>query len=114
MKSKPCKTETYLTELLIHPDGRILAHNLTPALARVLAALNPRDPAMRRRASVPGGTGGSPVPSGDAPGGTETTMGCKRGGRVVMPPPPIPVGEPPTGAGGSPAPPIFQAPCGKI
>jgi hypothetical protein len=52
MKNKPRKTETHLTEMLILPGGRILAHNLTPALARVLAALNPRDPAMRRRANA--------------------------------------------------------------
>ena len=35
---------------MILPDGRILAHNLTPGLARLLAKLNPRDAAMRRRA----------------------------------------------------------------
>ena len=40
------------SEFLILPGGGILAHNLTPALARVLAELNPRDPAMRRRANV--------------------------------------------------------------
>ncbi len=38
------------SELLICPDGRILAHNLTPALARVLAPLNPGDATMNRRA----------------------------------------------------------------
>lgn len=37
-------------ELLILPDGKILAHNVTPALARVLAELNPADAAMNRRA----------------------------------------------------------------
>ena len=37
------------SEILILPDGRILAHNLTPVMARVLAGLNPRDAAMRRR-----------------------------------------------------------------
>lgn len=31
-------------------DGRIFAHNLTPALASVLAELNPADEAMRMRA----------------------------------------------------------------
>jgi hypothetical protein len=40
------------SEFLILPDGSVLAHNLTPALARVLAELNPRDPAMRRRAGA--------------------------------------------------------------
>jgi hypothetical protein len=40
------------SELLILPDGRILAHGLTPAVARLLARLNPRDRAMRRRAKA--------------------------------------------------------------
>lgn len=39
-------------ELLILPDGRILAHNITPALAAVLAELDPGDEAMRQRAAV--------------------------------------------------------------
>jgi len=38
------------SEFLILPDGKILAHNITPVMARVLAELNPRDRAMRRRA----------------------------------------------------------------
>ncbi len=37
-------------ELLILPDGRILAHNITPALAAVLAELDPGDEAMCLRA----------------------------------------------------------------
>ncbi len=37
-------------ELLILPTGKILAHNLTPELARVLAQLDPGDRAMNRRA----------------------------------------------------------------
>lgn len=36
-------------ELLVLPDGRILAHNITPALAALLAEL---DPAMRERAAT--------------------------------------------------------------
>ena len=39
-------------ELLILPDGRVLAHNITPALARVLAELDPADAAMRERAGA--------------------------------------------------------------
>ena len=50
MKSKPRKTEADLSEILILPDGNILAHNLTPAMARVLAVLNPADAAMSQRA----------------------------------------------------------------
>ena len=38
------------TELLILPNGRILAHNITPVMAQVLAELNPADEAMNRRA----------------------------------------------------------------
>jgi len=37
-------------ELLILPDGRILTHNLTPAVAKVLRQLNPDDEQMNRRA----------------------------------------------------------------
>ena len=38
------------TELTILPDGTVYAHNLTPALARVLRLLNPADDSMRQRA----------------------------------------------------------------
>lgn len=37
-------------ELMVLPGGRILAHNLTPGLAAVLAELNPEDEVMRARA----------------------------------------------------------------
>ena len=40
-------------EFLILPDGRVLAHNLTPPLARIVAQLNPGDPVMNRRAYPP-------------------------------------------------------------
>ena len=45
--SEPAK----IGELLILPDGRILAHNLTPLLARVLSELDPSDQFMRERAA---------------------------------------------------------------
>ena len=38
-----------VSEILILPDGKILAHNITPVMARVLADLNPADPDMSRR-----------------------------------------------------------------
>jgi hypothetical protein len=38
-------------ELLITPDGRIMAHHLAPELAAVLASLNPTDPGMQQRAT---------------------------------------------------------------
>ena len=50
MKSKHRKVDLDSSELLIMPDGRILAHNITPVMARVLAELNPTDEAMKRRA----------------------------------------------------------------
>ena len=43
--------ESAVGELLILPDGRVLAHNLSAALAGVLAELNPGDMAMNRRAA---------------------------------------------------------------
>lgn len=39
-------------ELLILPDGRVLVHNLTPELARLLSDLDPADAAMRERAGA--------------------------------------------------------------
>lgn len=50
MRSKLRKVETSLSEMLILPDGRILAHNITPEMASLLAKLNPADEAMNRRA----------------------------------------------------------------
>ena len=41
------------SELLLLPDGRILVHNLTPAMAALLQQLDPGDRHMSRRASVP-------------------------------------------------------------
>jgi hypothetical protein len=38
------------TELLILPDGRILAQNITPPMAKLLSKLNPKDGFMRERA----------------------------------------------------------------
>jgi hypothetical protein len=40
----------WTTELLILADGRILARNLTPALAQVLREVNPEDAGMSQRA----------------------------------------------------------------
>ena len=49
-------------ELLILADGRILAHNITPALARILSELDPADEAMRQRARAAAGDA-PPFPS---------------------------------------------------
>ena len=40
------------SELLLLPDGRILVHNLTPAMAALLHQLDPEDRRMIRRAIV--------------------------------------------------------------
>ena len=48
MKPKE-KIETPTAELIITADGRILAHNLTPSVAALLAEMNPTDEAMKRR-----------------------------------------------------------------
>ena len=39
------------TDLLILPDGRVLAHNLTPLFADLLKELNPRDEQIAPRAA---------------------------------------------------------------
>jgi len=41
-----------VTDLLILPDGTVLAHNLTSAIASVLHELNPGDEPMRQRAGL--------------------------------------------------------------
>ena len=50
MKSKLRQFETDSSEILILPDGKILAHNITPIMAKVLSELDPDDDAMQRRA----------------------------------------------------------------
>jgi len=35
--------------MLLLPDGRVMVHNLTPAMARVLHELNPDDPQIHPR-----------------------------------------------------------------
>ena len=40
------------SELLLMPDGRLMIHNLTPALAQLLHELVPEDSAMRSRAQA--------------------------------------------------------------
>jgi hypothetical protein len=53
MKAKATRHEHIArdhSEILILAGGRILAHNITPLMAKVLSELNPEDEAMRRRA----------------------------------------------------------------
>lgn len=49
-------------EILIRPDGRVLVHNLTPAVAALLAEIAPHDSDMRRRAALPSAGSSSPLP----------------------------------------------------
>jgi hypothetical protein len=51
MRTKSRKVETSLSEVLILPDGKVLAHNITREMARVLAEIDPTDTAMSRRAT---------------------------------------------------------------
>ena len=41
-----------MTELMICPDGQVLAHNLTPAFAELLRELNPDDELMQERSGT--------------------------------------------------------------
>jgi hypothetical protein len=41
------------SEILVLPDGRILAHNLTPTFAALLSELNPDDRQIATRAGLP-------------------------------------------------------------
>ncbi|HVM60263.1 MAG TPA: hypothetical protein VMV72_05285 [Verrucomicrobiae bacterium] len=56
MKSKADQTKMATTrsapatELRIQADGTILTHNLTPAMAEMLSAVNPADRLMKQRA----------------------------------------------------------------
>ena len=43
--------EKPVSEILILVDGRILAHNISPAMAGVLSELDPADGAMKQRAN---------------------------------------------------------------
>ena len=49
---KPSPKITDTTELLLLPNGQILAHNITPTMAALLADLNPFDEPMRQRAAA--------------------------------------------------------------
>jgi hypothetical protein len=42
-------TKGAVSEILILPGGRVLAHNITPEMARALATLNPADESIRPR-----------------------------------------------------------------
>jgi len=46
------EADSMTSELLILPDGRILAQNITPVMAGLLSELNPDDKLMRARAEI--------------------------------------------------------------
>ena len=41
-----------VSEILILPDGRVLAHNISPGMAGLLVKLEPANEAMNRRATA--------------------------------------------------------------
>ena len=49
---EPGQPTPAISELLLLPDGRVLVHNLTPAMAILLAGLDPTDPLMAHRAQA--------------------------------------------------------------
>jgi hypothetical protein len=50
MNDSPHASPAIHSEILLRPDGRLLVHNLTPAMAALLAELCPDDEALRHRA----------------------------------------------------------------
>jgi hypothetical protein len=48
----PTTRSASTAELLIQADGKILAHNLTPAVAELLSAINPLDELMKKRSQA--------------------------------------------------------------
>ena len=52
MRSKPRKTKTLVSEMLILPDGRILVHNLTQPFAELLHEFNPDDKQISPRVKI--------------------------------------------------------------
>ena len=63
------------------------------------------DPQIRSDTRRMGSTGHWPVPSGDPPDGMETGVRPRNSSQSVIHNPALPVGESPTGTGGSPVPP---------
>ena len=51
LRKNTLRKRTAVSEILIRADGRIFAHNITPAMARVLSELDPANEAMSRRAA---------------------------------------------------------------
>ena len=56
---EPTRTEA-VTEVLLLPDGRVFAHNLTPTFTALLAELNPADPQFAPRVVTPAAPAAAP------------------------------------------------------
>jgi hypothetical protein len=67
-----------------------------------------KNPKSLSENSALGSTGYQPVPSGDSPDGMASVSAANLDARFPAATSPVPVGGSPTGAGESPAPPIFQ------
>jgi hypothetical protein len=52
LRLNPPRKRNAVSEILIRADGRIFAHNITPAMARILSDLDPSNEAMSRRAAM--------------------------------------------------------------
>ena len=89
-------------------EARKLAYRHTGRFdKRVLPHLDSRSKSLSENSSL-GSTGDSPVPSGDSPDGTGATVPGNNDGLLGTLRSTVPVGGSPTGAGESPALPIFQ------
>ena len=51
MKAAAPKMLREYSEILILPNGKILAHNMTPEMAAILSELDPKNEAMKKRAT---------------------------------------------------------------
>lgn len=51
-KGRGFPAKNSISEILVLPDGRIFAHNISRVMAKVLAELDPADKAMRQRANL--------------------------------------------------------------
>jgi hypothetical protein len=48
-RQESCEQDNRVTRLLVLPDGRVLAHNLTAAIAEILQLLDPNDQPLLER-----------------------------------------------------------------
>lgn len=70
-------------ELLVLPDGKILAHNITPEIAAVLSELDPKNELMKLRMTQPSPRSVPERISRDSEG--LTSLASFREGRIIEP-----------------------------